>query len=442
MSGKCKSKRFDYISQNESTCGEALWAGCGLVSLVNSLLFMDITSQSSGSREVYIWRSYKIGQDLELFDENGLSPAGLKTLCANVCRTWGLTVTLHETCDDSDLCPGMLLFVSSVALLNAQDCGEQFEQEDVNSHIVMLESVEEAGLVVINPDRRKRRGGGFIEGKWGRMFIPVSSVTQVWQCVHQVGTTTTRCAISIRHRDSCIWYRHDPLLGMNLGMVCTCFLKEDCECAPIRQLVIRELKDRADALDYGVHAAGYGTNEWIHSNMPGGESLLHERCECSSKRNEVIHMLYHRITLRDNNLFAKRLPRIRKEFNQKARKEYAALRASELAKSCSSSLDLSMSYKSSDSDSAFDCKVCASNTSAMESTYSAMGRIGGEVSHLKKIGNANVFDSNDVTKTMEQLVAENVELKSKMRLMTEKICSIEDMCDELIAYYIRELHFK
>jgi hypothetical protein len=273
------------------------------------------------------------------------------------------------------------------------------------------------------------------------MFIPVSSVTQVWQCVHQLGTTTTRCAISIRHRDSCIWYRHDPLLGMNPGMVCTCFLKEDCECAPIRQLVIRELKDRADALDNGVSAAGY---EWIHSNVfVGGESLLHERCECSSKRNEVIHMLYHRITLRDNNLFVNRLPRIRKEFGRKARKEYAALRASELAKSCSSSLDISMSYKSSsDSDSAFDCKVCASNTSAMESTYSAMGRIGGEVSHLKTIGNAATIDSNDVTKTMEQLVAENVELKSKMRLMTEKICSIEDICDEQIDYYIRELHFK
>lgn len=438
MSGK---KRSDYISQNENTCEDALWAGCGLVSLVNSLLFMDITSRSS--REVHIWRCYKIGQDLELFDESGLSPAGLKTLCAKVCRTWGLTVTLHETCDDSDLCPGMLLFVSSVALLNAQDCGEQFEQEDVNSHIVMLESVQEAGLVVINPDRRirKRGGGGFIEGKWGRMFIPVSSVTQVWQCVHQLGTTTTRCAISIRHRDSCIWYRHDPLLGMNPGMVCTCFLKEDCECAPIRQLVIRELKDRADALDNGVSAAGY---EWIHSNVfVGGESLLHERCECSSKRNEVIHMLYHRITLRDNNLFVNRLPRIRKEFGRKARKEYAALRASELAKSCSSSLDLSMSYKSSsDSDSAFDCKECASNTSAMESTYSAMGRIGGEVTRLKRIGNATTIDSNDVTKTMEQLVAENVELKSKMRLMTEKICSIEDICDEQIDYYIRELHFK
>jgi hypothetical protein len=154
-------------------------------------------------------------------------------------------------------------------------------------------------------------------------------------------------------------------------------------------------------------------------------------------------MLYHRITLRDNNLFANRLPRIRKKFDRKARKEYAALRASELAKSCSSSLDISMSYKSSsDSDSAFDCKVCASNTSAMESTYSAMGRIGGEVSHLKTIGNAATIDSNDVTKTMEQLVAENVELKSKMRLMTEKICSIEDICDEQIDYYIRELHFK
>jgi hypothetical protein len=115
------------------------------------------------------------------------------------------TATFHETCATSLLTPGMLLYVSSVELMNAQGC-DQFELPAQDSHVVMLEKVRRNGtLVVINPDRKLNTPTGeFLEDTWGRMLIPKSTIEQVWKTVRHDNTTTRRCAIGIQKSlDSC-----------------------------------------------------------------------------------------------------------------------------------------------------------------------------------------------------------------------------------------------
>ena len=115
------------------------------------------------------------------------------------------TATFHETCATSLLTPGMLLYVSSVELMNAQGC-DQFELPAQDSHVVMLEKVRRNGtLVVINPDRKLNTPTGeFLEDTWGRMLIPKSTIEQVWKTVRHDNTTTRRCAIGTQKSiDSC-----------------------------------------------------------------------------------------------------------------------------------------------------------------------------------------------------------------------------------------------
>ena len=87
----------------------------------------------------------------------------------------------------------MLLYVSSVELMNAQGC-DQFELPVQDSHVVMLEKVRRNGtLVVINPDRKLNpHTGEFIEDTWGRMLIPKSAIEQVWK---RYATTTPRLGV-------------------------------------------------------------------------------------------------------------------------------------------------------------------------------------------------------------------------------------------------------
>jgi hypothetical protein len=99
---------------------------------------------------------------------------------------------LLQPCSAEALAPGMLMYVGSVALLNAQG-GLAYEVPEQDSHIVMVESVEQDGvIVVINPDRR-RCGVGFIADKWGRMKIAPGQLGDVW-CTSRLDGTHTSCA--------------------------------------------------------------------------------------------------------------------------------------------------------------------------------------------------------------------------------------------------------
>jgi hypothetical protein len=164
------------------------------VSLVNALIHLDAKLAGKLIPEEVI----AIAKQLCLFDGGGLSPAKFAQLCVHVCSQWGYTATFHETCAASLLTPGMLLYVSSVELMNAQGC-DQFELPVQDSHVVMLEKVRRNGtLVVINPDRKLNpHTGEFIEDTWGRMLIPKSSIEQAWKTVRHDNTTTRHCAIGI-----------------------------------------------------------------------------------------------------------------------------------------------------------------------------------------------------------------------------------------------------
>ena len=198
MGGKKRKRQTTaspYISQNTGTCGSHVEQACGPVSLINALILMDAKLAGKLIPEEVI----AIANKLCLFDGGGLPPAKFAQLCVHVCSQWGYTATFHETCSVSLLTPGMLLYVSSVELMNAQGC-DQFELPMQDSHVVMLEKVRHNGtLVVINPDRKlNSRTGEFIEDTWGRMLIPKSSMEQVWKTVRHDNTRTTHCAIAIR----------------------------------------------------------------------------------------------------------------------------------------------------------------------------------------------------------------------------------------------------
>ena len=188
-----------YISQSTHTCGSHVEQACGPVSLINALIHLDTKLTGKLIPEEVI----AIAKHLCLFDGGGLPPAKFAQLCVHVCSKWGYTATFHETCAASLLTPGMLLYVSSVELMNAQGC-DQFELPVQDSHVVMLEEVRHNGtLVVINPDRKLNlRNGEFIEDTWGRMLIPKSSIEKVWKTVRHDNTRTTHCAIAIRKSDA------------------------------------------------------------------------------------------------------------------------------------------------------------------------------------------------------------------------------------------------
>ena len=198
MKGKKRKRAHTsaaYMSQSTETCGSQVEQACGPVSLINALIHMDAKLAGKLIPEEVI----AIANKLCLFDGGGLPPAKFAQLCVHVCSQWGYTATFHETCSVSLLTPGMLLYVSSVELMNAQGC-DQFELPMQDSHVVMLEKVRHNGtLVVINPDRKlNSRTGEFIEDTWGRMLIPKSSMEQVWKTVRHDNTRTTHCAIAIR----------------------------------------------------------------------------------------------------------------------------------------------------------------------------------------------------------------------------------------------------
>ena len=181
-----------YFSQDALTCGDHVEVACGPVSLTNSMVFLQ-----GGERRVNPKSIINMADATSLHRCGGMSPDKLRGVCVNVCKSLGMSVrvVLHHPCDSTNLMPGSLMYVGGVNLKNAQG-GVQYELPTIDSHIVMLESVGLTGLVVINPDCRKR-GNGFEHGVWGRMIIPHSHLDEVWQTTRPDKSRTLKAAVVI-----------------------------------------------------------------------------------------------------------------------------------------------------------------------------------------------------------------------------------------------------
>ena len=180
-----------YISQSEDVCGgDRVDTACGPVSICNAGailgLDLDITSALAVMKQV--------NPRLD-----GLSPADLAAVTTRLMPREDWVIEAHHPADVSDLQAGALLHVRSVPLLNAQG-GNQYEEPDQDTHIVVVESVSETGCVtVINPDRRKC-GKGFRHDIWGRMIIHPDHLPGVWQSKRADGSLTTRAMTLPRRR--------------------------------------------------------------------------------------------------------------------------------------------------------------------------------------------------------------------------------------------------
>ena len=182
-----------YYSQNIANCGaRRVDTSCGPVSVANSMLRYYRYRHKVSPRKI-ICNAIK----LKSYDQFGISPSSLRDLCKHMFAK-EFTVELVDNCTLRKLAPGMLMFVRSVALLNAQS-DVQFENPEHDSLVVMVEAVWEDGtVVVINPDRRQEgEGKGFQSGMWGRMKIPPAFMKSVWQTAQADGSTTVQTAISI-----------------------------------------------------------------------------------------------------------------------------------------------------------------------------------------------------------------------------------------------------
>jgi len=177
-----------YFHQDVPTCGLDVGRACGCVSLANSITLM-------GFPRIAPAVIIATAKALSAFDSSGLSPESLHRLCARMGDLHGFTADLLHPCSVGALAPGMLMYVRSIALLNAQG-GTMYEDADHDSHIVMVESVD-GDIVVINPDRR-RSGGGFVADRWGRMTIATGQLGDVWCSSRADGTHTSCAAVAIR----------------------------------------------------------------------------------------------------------------------------------------------------------------------------------------------------------------------------------------------------
>ena len=197
MSDKKSGDQRKYFSQNRETCGDDVDKACGPVSLANSL----VLKASS------MWSPCLPGHMLDmasapplhhrrLRDRPGINPYELCALSAAAGQSDGLQATLREPCKLSELEPGDLMYVNSIALKNAQG-GVQFEDAMHDSHIVMVESIDSTSIIVINPDCR-RSGSGFRHDLWGRMRIAHAHLDQVWMTTRVDGTRTSKAAVLLR----------------------------------------------------------------------------------------------------------------------------------------------------------------------------------------------------------------------------------------------------
>jgi hypothetical protein len=189
------TRRINYFSQNRETCGDGVETACGPVSLANSLLTLRASSMPPPSLPdiICLASTPTLGR---LRDSFGIGPEELCALSAKAGMTYGLHARVVEPCDVSELEAGDLMYVSSIALKNAQGC-VQFEDAKTDSHIVMVERIEPNTITVINPDCR-RCGHGFQNNKWGRMHISKYDVDKVWMSTRGNGTHTCKAAVLLR----------------------------------------------------------------------------------------------------------------------------------------------------------------------------------------------------------------------------------------------------
>lgn len=190
---------IEYFSQDTQTCGAFEGKACAVVSLANALRRLVPAALNPPTPLDIIKKCEKN----DLFDFGGLSPMNLHALCRIYLLSFpGLSVEYitSPTARAKDLAPGALMYVRSLALLNAQG-GDQCptSENEKDSHVVFVESISEDGTVmVINPDRAlKESASGFVKSQWGRMKIPQACLESVWKSVRFDGTKTTRCAICL-----------------------------------------------------------------------------------------------------------------------------------------------------------------------------------------------------------------------------------------------------
>ena len=188
----------EYFSQNAQTCGTFKEKACAVVSLANALRRLVPPALKPPTPLEIIQKCTKN----DLFDSGGISPLALNDLCKLYQKDLpGLTVDYiaHPTAQARNLARGALMYVNSVALLNAQGVCQYETSTKDNSHVVFVEDILEDGtVVVINPDRaQEESGSGFSKSQWGRMRIPQPSLESVWQSVRFDGNKTTRCAICL-----------------------------------------------------------------------------------------------------------------------------------------------------------------------------------------------------------------------------------------------------
>jgi hypothetical protein len=184
-----------YFSQDRASCGDDVDKACGAVSLANSLMLRADRPLELSTPESIIHMSSQLPLG-RLRDRFGISPDELCALSVLAGQSYELQASLCEPCRVSQLAAGDLMYVNSIALKNAQG-GVQFLDAENDSHIVMVESVDPTGIVVINPDCRKC-GSGFRHDIWGRMHISQMHLDKVWMSIRSDGTCTRRAAVLLR----------------------------------------------------------------------------------------------------------------------------------------------------------------------------------------------------------------------------------------------------
>ena len=152
-------KTVQYHSQCELSCGSDVDYACGPISVCNFMALKCIPVTPAAI--------FACIESPPLSDRKGLAPEELERLCQLMLKGPGrklqCTATLRRKCNMDDLHPGDLMYISSVALLNAQGGNQYEEDSDWDSHIVMVETIDHGAAVitVINPDCRKC-GRGFV----------------------------------------------------------------------------------------------------------------------------------------------------------------------------------------------------------------------------------------------------------------------------------------
>ena len=165
---------MNYYSQNKQFCGDEVERACGPVALANSLLLLNQDSSQVPCSQASLPTPGQIifavsnppmkdkplpGPRLEPWDLTHLAQALLP---------WPGRAVNRMAHDPMVFCPGDLVYVDRVRLLNCQG-KTQYEEAKTSAQIVTVESTSPEGLTVINPGSRIW-GRGFRRDMCGSMF--------------------------------------------------------------------------------------------------------------------------------------------------------------------------------------------------------------------------------------------------------------------------------